>query len=125
MKKESGKQILKFCIVGTLNAAITYIALWLLPHMGFSTEASNIAGYVIVLIHSFAWSKLWIFKSKSHNLLKESALFVAAFLTAYALQYACFNALLDAGMNKYLANLLSLIVFGVTNFLMNKLLTFK
>lgn len=118
-------QIIRFCIVGTLNASITYLALWLLPLLGVSTSTSNKIGYVVVLVHSFIWSKLWIFKSTSNNIVKESALFILAFIAAYMLQYFSFDTLLALGFNKYLANLISLFVFGATNFLMNKLLTFK
>lgn len=123
MKNKS--QVIRFCIVGTLNAAITYLALWLLPLLGLSTSASNKIGYVVVLVHSFIWSKLWIFKSTGTNIMKESALFVLAFIAAYMLQFFSFDTLLAIGFNKYLANLVSLFVFGATNFLMNKLLTFR
>lgn len=123
MKNKS--QVIRFCIVGTLNAAITYLALWLLPLLGLSTSASNKIGYVVVLVHSFVWSKLWIFKSNGSNIMKESALFVLAFVAAYMLQFFSFDTLLALGFNKYLANLISLFVFGATNFFMNKLLTFR
>lgn len=124
--KENKKQIFKFCIIGTLNAAITYITLFMLSELCVNELLANFIGYILVLINSFLWSRFWIFKSKNKNIFKEIVLFVSAFLLAYILQFTSFSILVRIfNVNQYLANLIGLVVFGATNFIANKKITFN
>lgn len=127
MTKEGSRQLIRFCIVGILNAAITYISLFVFSHIiGLSNSKANFFGYLLVLLHSFIWSRLWIFKSDSGKIIKEFILFTLTFLVAYTFQFAVFFSLTNLiGINKYWANLVSLFVFGATNFVINKYYTFR
>lgn len=120
------QQVVRFCIVGILNAIITYISLFLLDMAGVKLLWANFVGYFIVLIHSFIWSRAWIFKKSNRRLINEFLLFTSTFLIAFALQFTTFSLLAKvAGINEYLANLAALIVFGFTNFVVNKKVTFR
>ncbi len=127
MKNTATQQVARFCVVGIYNAAITYIALYLLTQKaGMTTQAANMIGYVIVLVHSFAWSRLWVFKPGNLGIVKEFIAFTLTFLAAYTLQFIVFHSMTElGGLNKYWSNLAGLIVFGATNFLINKYYTFK
>ena len=87
---------------------------------------ANITAYAIALVNNFVWNKLWVFRARGGNLGREIALNLIAYGTAYLLQLGCSFALADLlGMNEYVAQFIGLFVFGATNFIMNKLLTFK
>lgn len=123
---QNTQQAVRFCIVGILNAIITYISLFLLDMAGVKLLWANFVGYFIVLIHSFIWSRAWIFKKSNRRLINEFLLFTSTFLIAFALQFTTFSLLVKfAGVNEYLANLAALIVFGFTNFVVNKKVTFR
>ena len=63
--KESVR-IFRFAMVGTLNALITALVVWLLMHIeGESYITANIIAYVIAQIHNFIWCKYWIFPLES------------------------------------------------------------
>lgn len=112
--------------MGILNAIITYVSLFLLDKIGVRLLWANIFGYFIVLIHSFVWSRAWIFKKSNRKLISEFMIFTSTFLIAFALQFTVFSLLVKtAGINEYIANLAGLIVFGFTNFVINKKVTFK
>lgn len=120
------QQVVRFCIVGMLNAIITYVSLFILDRMGVRLLWANFFGYFIVLIHSFVWSRAWIFKKSSRKLISEFLLFTSTFLIAFALQFTVFSLLVKvADINEYIANLAGLIVFGATNFIVNKKVTFR
>ena len=54
--KESVR-ILRFIIVGTLNALITALVIWVLMEgLDCNYLWSNVAGYVAALINNFFWS---------------------------------------------------------------------
>lgn len=59
--KESVR-IIRFAIVGTLNALIAAFVVWLLMHIeGESYIIANICAYIVAQIHNFIWCKYWIF----------------------------------------------------------------
>ena len=123
--KESVR-IFRFIIVGTLNALITALVIWvLMKGVGCNYLWSNIAGYVAALVNNFFWSKYWIFSSRSGKFEREVPLFLVAFGCAYGLQFLSLLLMVEIGdMNECLAQFLGLFVYGAVNFTMNKRLTF-
>lgn len=123
--KESVR-IFRFIIVGTLNALITALVIWvLMKGVGCNYLWSNIAGYVAALVNNFFWSKYWIFSSRSGKFEREVPLVLVAFGCAYGLQFLSLLLMVEIGdMNEYLAQFLGLFVYGAVNFTMNKRLTF-
>lgn len=119
--KESVR-IFRFIIVGTLNALITALVIWvLMKGVGCNYLWSNIAGYVAALVNNFFWSKYWIFSSRNGKFERE----VPLFLVAFGLQFLSLLLMVEIGdMNEYLAQFLGLFVYGAVNFTMNKRLTF-
>lgn len=55
-------RIFRFAVVGTLNAIITAIVVWLMMHIeGEDYITANIVAYVVAQVHNFVWCKYWIF----------------------------------------------------------------
>lgn len=87
---------------------------------------ANICAYAIAIASSFFWNKTWVFKSQEKSWHKELLLYLAAFGCAYSLQFTFLYSMVEfLNMNKYLAQFLGLFIFGATNFIFNKLLTFR
>ena len=62
--KESVR-ILRFAIVGTSNALIAAIVIWLLMDvLDCNYLWSNVAGYVASLVNNFVCSKYWVFSAR-------------------------------------------------------------
>lgn len=124
--KESVR-ILRFFIIGTLNALITAFVVWvLMAGLGCNYLWSNVAGYTAALINNFFWSKYWIFSSRRGRFNLEIPLFLVAFGCAYFLQFLSLLLMVEVGeMNEYLAQFLGLFVYGAVNFTMNRRLTFR
>lgn len=123
--KELRVQFLKFISVGVLNTAISLIVIYLLMGIGVNYKISNFAGYILGLINSFIFNKLWIFKTKK-NLIKESILFIFVFAICYCLQYVALLIMVEKLMwNNYLSQFLGMGLYTVLNFILNRILTFK
>lgn len=59
--KESVR-IFRFTVVGTLNALITALVVWLMMHIHEQDYLlANVVAYIVAQIHNFIWSKYWIF----------------------------------------------------------------
>jgi len=124
--KESVR-IIRFVIIGSLNALITAVVIWVMMDLfDCSYIWSNIGGYLAALINNFFWSKYWIFPSTEGSFMREIPLFLIAFGCAYGAQFASLLLMVEVfGMNKYLAQFLGLFVYGAVNFLMNRKVTFR
>lgn len=123
--KESVR-ILRFVLVGTLNALITAIVIWLMmEELECNYIASNIVAYVIAQMNNFFWSKYWIFSSHEGSFRREIPLFLIAFGCAYVSQFLALLMMVEClYLDEYLAQFLGLFVYGAVNFMMNKKVTF-
>lgn len=84
--KESVR-IIRFAIIGTLNALIAAFVVWLLMHIeGESYIIANICAYIVAQIHNFIWCKYWIFPletdDKKNSIWHQMLFFIGAFALA-------------------------------------------
>lgn len=129
MKKFDKAEIIKFIkflVVGCINTLITLVVIYILMHLfRVDYKTSNAAGYVVGLVNSFFWNKLWVFKKRNGGLFKEVALFVIFFLICYGAQFICLLVLVEKmGVDKSLSQFLAMIVYTLLNFIFNRLFTF-
>jgi len=124
--KESVR-VLRFIIIGSLNALITALVIWIMMELLKTNYIyANIAGYIAALVNNFFWSKYWIFSSAKGHFMREIPLFLIAFGCAYGAQFISVVGMVEGiNMNEYLAQFLGLFVYGAVNFLMNKKITFR
>ncbi len=124
--KESVR-IIRFMIVGTSNACIVALIVWILMDLlAVNYIVANMVGYTAALIHNFFWSKYWVFSSRGGNVVREALLFLLAFGCAYLTQFVFLILMVEYfGQDEYLSQFLGLFFYGLVNFLMNKFLTFR
>lgn len=115
----------KFCLVGLLNSAITFLAFILLYRViGLPEYPANAVSYVLGLANGFFWNKRWTFKSRGFRL-AELFLFIIVFLACYGAQLAAYGALRRAGLQEEIAQAFAMAAYTVLNFAGNKLVTFR
>jgi len=125
-KHQSLIQFLKFGIVGISNTLITALTIWLfLKVLHCSDYFANFTGYILGLINSFIWNRKWTFESKT----KVSATlfkFIVTFAISYLFQLGNLYLLLHyTHIDPYFCQLLSIVVYTILNFVLNKTYTFK
>lgn len=125
--KESTR-IARFAIIGTLNALITALVVWVMMDVLVTNYLiSNVVAYLVAQIHNFVWSKYWIFPTtKKSSILQQVLLFSIVFGLAYGAQFIFLLILVEkVGCNEYLSQFLGLFVYGGINFMLNKKVTFR
>jgi putative flippase GtrA len=120
------KQFIKFGIVGISNTLLTAATIWILMKWCHSSAyVSNIIGYIVGLINSFVWNRKWTFESKS-SLRNTIFKFIITFAISYLLQLGNLYLLLHfTHIDPYFCQLLSIVVYTIVNFILNKFYTFK
>lgn len=119
-------QFFKFGIVGVANTLLTAATIWIMMKWLHSSDyVANIVGYVVGLINSFVWNRRWTFASKSKTGVTIFK-FIITFAVSYLLQLGNLYLLLHfTHIDAYLCQLLSIVVYTLVNFTLNKFYTFK
>ena len=117
-------RIIRFVIVGTLNAIIAALVVWLLMDIcNLDYMIANISAYTAAQINNFLCCKYWIFpldkETKKNSIQRQILFFLIAFVMAYSAQFVLLH------LNEYLAQFFGLFVYGAVNFISNKMITFK
>jgi putative flippase GtrA len=119
-------QIIKFSIVGVLNTALTLSVIFILTkelHVYYIT--ANIIGYVIGVINSFLWNKIWIFKSGDYFIWELGSFWLNVGI-CYLLQLGLLVVLKEElGVNQDVATVVGMVVYAACNFLGNRLFVFR
>jgi putative flippase GtrA len=120
------KQFFKYGLVGISNTLITVSVIWIMMELlDYSSNVSNVAGYLAGFVNSFVWNKQWTFKS-SDSWAGSAFRFSAVFGICYLLQFVFLNYLDRHLLIRPFTNqLLAMVFFTAINFPMNKFLTFK
>lgn len=117
------RQFVKFCIVGVSNTVLTLSVIFLLMRV-FEVNyiIANMVGYLLGVVNSFLWNKRWTFRSKG-PLGRESVAFGLVFAVSYVIQLGGL-VLLKEVVHVDIAQILSLVLFSVVNFLGNRFISF-
>lgn len=120
-------QLIRFGIVGVINTLITLIVIYVLQELlHIKYTIANLAGYIAGVINSFFWSKLWVFKKLNSNFMREAVLFLVSFGICYGIQFVALLLLVEVlHMVDTWAQLVSMVVYTLCNFALNKCITFK
>lgn len=131
-------QFVKFCLVGAMNTLVTLCTIFICKSLlGVNEYIANAFGYVLGVINSFLWNKQWVFHSNG-RFGREAMKFTIGFIICYSLQLLTVVSLntssfgdleVDTGIiviSGYgFATLIGCGVYTLTNFLYNRLITFK
>ena len=140
--RQTGIQLLKYCVIGVLNTLITLVVFYVLnTKMGLAYGISNVVGYIFGVINSFLWNRNWVFKIKQ-NFLREALLFGCGFALCWLLQGGVSLLLLEgfgwknlpcdiipfipmekAGQN--IVMLIAMVVYTLANYIYNRTITFR
>ena len=111
-KKAIG-QFIRFGIVGIINTLITLIVIYFLQEiLHVKYTISNFIGYIAGVVNS--------------NFIREAILFLVCFGICYGIQFISLLILVEIlYVPDSWAQLLSMIVYTLCNFIMNRCITFK
>ena len=129
-------QFIGFALVGVTNTAISFavysLLLKFIPffNIGRNYIIANAIAFVVSVTNSFIWNNKYVFKKGSGETRSLALTYIKTFLSYGITGLLLANVLLyfavnNFGWNKYLANLVIIIITIPINFIMNKLWAFS
>ena len=117
--------LLKYLLVGIINTIVGYGIIFFLMFASISPEISNIIGYVIVILVSYALNKIYTFQSKAHPK-KEFPKFVLSLLASYTLNFLTLILCIHIfKINPYISQIISGAVYTISGFVFLKYFAFR
>ena len=116
----------RYLLVGGLNTLWGYALIFgFMWGLGWSPEASNVAGYAIGLVTSYVLNRIFTFRSTAPKA-GEFSRFVAIFLIAYLANLAVLAFLVRvAGVHAGVSQVVAGAVYVVGSYLLNRSFTFR
>lgn len=140
-KTKSFIQLVKYGLVGVMNTLLTLCVIFICKSiLGVNVYVSNALGYVAGLVNSFMWNRKWVFHADGNGKVRRQAIrFFAGFCICYAIQFAVVWLMNQSwfGDTEYrlgsfftisgygIATLVGNVVYTLSNFVYNKIVTFK
>lgn len=139
-ESKSFVQLVKYACVGVMNTLVTLCVIFVCKSLlGVNAYVSNALGYVAGLINSFIWNRNWVFHGKDGRMSKQAIRFFAGFMICYGIQFAVVWLINQSwfGDTEYrltawftisgygIATLVGNVVYTLSNFVYNKIVTFK
>jgi putative flippase GtrA len=120
------RQFFKYSVVGLINTIIGLGIIFVLFNVyKVNYVFSNVIGYTFGLINSFILNKRWTFRSTNHYS-REIIPFIIIFAISYFTNFLTLIVNIEVfKINPNLSQVLSVIVYSITNFLLNKKWTFS
>ena len=125
-------EIINYLIVGGLTTVVSlgvYYGLVLTildPKNGFQLQAANVISWIAAVTFAYFANRIFVFKSKNPNMLKEAAAFVAARIGSLLMDMGIMFLLVTVlGANDKIAKIVVQVVVTIANYVFSKLFVFK
>ena len=129
---KKNEEIINYIIVGaltTLVSLITYYACVLTildPKDALELQIANVISWIISVSFAYITNRVFVFKSKSKNILKEVVSFVSArVITLFIDMFIMFLMVTLIGINDKISKIIVQVMVIVLNYIFSKLLVFK
>jgi putative flippase GtrA len=118
-------QFLIFCLVGAANSLVGLAVIFALKYWGSWHDGwANAVGYAVGVTMSFVLNKTLTFAHRG-TVPKAAIKFAAVQLIAYLLNLGCVLALINLGLNNYIAQAMGVLPYTLAGFLGSKFFAFR
>lgn len=118
------KQFIKYCLVGSLNTFVGLLFIFLFIWFGISVYLANLLGYIIGFLISYILNSKYTFFVQYSNI--RLVKFFIGVMISYLLNVMTIYMMFSFYPNiKYLSQILGVIVYTLSGFLINKFWAMK
>ena len=126
------EEIVNYLVVGVLTTVVSLVSYYICvltildPNKALELQIANIISWICAVLFAFVTNKIFVFKSKSKNLLKEFTSFVGArVLTLIIDMLIMFVMVTTMGINDKISKIVVQVVVTILNYIFSKLFVFK
>lgn len=125
-------EIINYLIVGALTILITLIAYYICvstflnPNNNTELQIANIISWIIAVIFAYITNRVFVFKSKSKKIFKESITFISSRIITLLLDMLTMYLMVSiCNINDKISKLVSQIIVIILNYIFSKIYVFN
>lgn len=111
-------QIIRYCIVGMVNTAVTIVVIFTLTALKCGIYVSNASGYVIGIAFSYLFNSYFTFSINPSA--KRLFRFILCCILCYLINIAAIKLSLTFFSNDYIVQVIGMVFYTATGFAINK-----
>lgn len=120
------KELFLYVVFGTLTTLVNLVVYFVLEHLGVNYIISNIIAWFLSVLFAYITNRIWVFESKSPNILKEMVLFFGGRIFSGALDTALLYVFIDLLLiNNTISKIAVEIIITILNYVLSKLIVFN
>ena len=126
------QEIINYLIVGVLTTIVSLVTYYICvltvfnPEDALELQLANIISWICAVLFAYITNKIFVFKSKNRNIIKEISSFVGArILTLILDMLIMFVMVTTLGMNDKISKLVVQVVVTILNYVFSKIFVFK
>ena len=128
------EEIIVYLIVGGITTVISWAAMFLVNYLAFGNPLHPTATQNLVLstvnwtagvAAAYPMNRVFVFKSKEKNILKECTKFVGSRVSTYVLEIVVRQVFGLLGVDVYITTIVAAILVIIGNYILSKLLVFR
>ena len=132
IKKINYQELVAYLIVGVLTTVVSLLSYYIItstildPDNGIELQIANIFSWICAVTFAYFANRVYVFKSKEENKLKEATKFYVSRLITLAMDMGVMYLLVTVlSKNDRVAKLVSQVVVTIGNYIISKLFVFK
>lgn len=120
------KELFLYVVFGTLTTIVNLIVYFVLEFIGVNYIISNILAWFLSVLFAYITNRIWVFESKSPNILKEMSVFFGGRIFSGAVDTALLYLFIDIlCLGNTFSKIVVEIIITILNYVFSKLLVFK
>ena len=126
------QEIINYLIVGVLTTVVSLVTYYICvltvfdPKDALELQLANIISWICAVLFAYITNKIFVFKSKNKNIIKEISSFVGArVLTLLLDMLIMFVMVTTLGINDKISKLVVQVVVTILNYVFSKIFVFK
>ena len=120
------KELFWYVVFGTLTTIVNVVVYFALEYVGVNYIISNIIAWFLSVLFAYVTNRIWVFESKSPDILKEMVLFFSGRIFSGVLDTALLYLFVDIlTLGNTFSKIAVEIIITILNYLLSKLIVFK
>lgn len=120
------KELFLYVVFGTLTTIVNIVVYFALEYVGVNYIISNIIAWFLSVLFAYVTNRIWVFESKSPNIMKEMVLFFSGRIFTGVLDTALLYLFVDIlTLGNTFSKIAVEIIIIILNYLLSKLIVFK
>ena len=120
------KELFLYVVFGTLTTVVNIVVYFALEFIGVNYIISNIIAWFLSVLFAYVTNRIWVFESRSPDILKEMTLFFSGRIFSGVLDTALLYLFIDIlTLGNTFSKIAVEVIITILNYLLSKLLVFK